>query len=611
MSLAPLDALAADVVRLLAAGVAACAGDVGLARRAAELRALAGQVPALRPLADAAAQLAAPAAPDPPRLFLDLVVRVRQAQTAMVTTAVAGPLTPLPPSGPWGTTLPAAELPAWREDFLKRPGKACKRLTEQVGGNPFDLRLSNELPYVVPWVYGSNDSRLAPRQLPSWVARLLPEVLAVYDPAGDKVHGQRLSLLCRLDPALGLELVRQALDVGSVKVQRMAVRWLPQLAEPAEVLARLGPRVGRLEYELARPVAQALAHTGPALLPALLDLLRPPPEAFWQATLVLRALAPHHADALRPHTVRLLEALDPTRGSLHNLDAFSNLVEVLAALRPLAEDPTPLLLRLLEGASRQGRYDRNRLKYVLRALATLGFRWDLAGAAVLNVARTDPDTWTRRDAQRCLATAAAAGEVAAAMALVTMLGDAPNYMPHVASMFDELGPAGAMTVPGLILLLRGQNVELRAQALRALLGLGTVGLPAAEWVLASARAGKEDGAWALRVLGRWGSAVPEGLPLILAALESTDRRTWWSVWQALREYRPQDAIPVGPLMEKLGAADWGDRVNAAELLGRLGSLAVPALPALRKAASDPERRVQREAQSALRKIERAAARRRV
>jgi HEAT repeat protein len=223
---------------------------------------------------------------------------------------------------------------------------------------------------------------------------------------------------------------------------------------------------------------------------------------------------------------------------------------------------------------------------------------------VLRAARKEPDVWLRRNAQRCIAAAAAAGETEVVPVLVEFLGDEPNYWPNGAGLFDGLGSAGAAAVPALVSILRGKDDKLRTEAMRALLFLGTVALPAAEAVIKRLRAGKQDAPFAVAVLGNLGAAVPGGLPLILKALDATDFGTRWQAWYALKIYRPRSDIPLRPLIEKLSDTDDWVRKKAAELLGLIGPPAARAVPALRKALGHSSKPVQKAAQSALQRIER-------
>src|SRR5262245_34510739 len=109
-----LQALAADLHRLLLAGAAAGRGDERLARHSRTLQALGGQVPALARLGEAVERLAAAAPERAGPSFLDLLLGARQ--VAGLVAAADVPATPVPllPAGPWNTPTAGQEVYAFR-----------------------------------------------------------------------------------------------------------------------------------------------------------------------------------------------------------------------------------------------------------------------------------------------------------------------------------------------------------------------------------------------------------------------------------------------------------------------------------------------------------------
>jgi HEAT repeat protein len=139
------------------------------------------------------------------------------------------------------------------------------------------------------------------------------------------------------------------------------------------------------------------------------------------------------------------------------------------------------------------------------------------------------------------------------------------------------------------------------------MGIGPGALLAAPVVLCRLRERPDSNAMAVRVLGNLGAAVPEGLAIILRALESPDFNTRWQAVEALRSYRPLDQVPLPPLIRALSNEQFGNRYGVAQLLGLLGTRAVAAIPDLQRLVDAPERTLRRFAQSALNRIERAVA----
>src|SRR3954449_1926471 len=121
MPIDQLRELAGDVRRLLNAGGTAAAGDSGLRRRAAALRALGREAPVLRRVADKVEQVvdAEPGRATP--ALLDLLLVVRQVQAGLASASAEGTLAPVTPSGPWVTNTPVRALFALTEG-LRRSG---------------------------------------------------------------------------------------------------------------------------------------------------------------------------------------------------------------------------------------------------------------------------------------------------------------------------------------------------------------------------------------------------------------------------------------------------------------------------------------------------------
>ncbi|MCI0461891.1 MAG: HEAT repeat domain-containing protein [Gemmataceae bacterium] len=118
-----IEALAANVDRLLAAGGQVASADERLQRRARDLRELAARVPVLAQVADSVERVTASTPLEATARLLDLALVVRQLQAGLASAGVAGELEPLETSGPWHTDMPLAELEPILEELRRRSGE--------------------------------------------------------------------------------------------------------------------------------------------------------------------------------------------------------------------------------------------------------------------------------------------------------------------------------------------------------------------------------------------------------------------------------------------------------------------------------------------------------
>jgi hypothetical protein len=106
-----LQTLIDDVDRLLPAGGTAAAGDERLRRHSDTLRNVSRHIPALGALADATERVCQTEPEQVGKAWLDLIVLARQARVgSSAADILEGEITPLPPSGPWTTGLPADQV---------------------------------------------------------------------------------------------------------------------------------------------------------------------------------------------------------------------------------------------------------------------------------------------------------------------------------------------------------------------------------------------------------------------------------------------------------------------------------------------------------------------
>jgi hypothetical protein len=234
--------LAADVDRLLAAGVAS-GGGAALRRRGKALGELAKKVPALGPVADAVGRVAG--TNRPATAFLDLLVMTRQVRVGLAAGGPVGKLEPLPASGPWRTAVPLQELLP-----VSRELKGSARIPEEIiadatkWGRLGDLRLSSAFLALLEdeGAEARQKDREAERErdeaaeygLSALGAGVLGEIRAGYRPGGGKSDVRRLRAICRIDPKAGAELCRKALAAGSVAVRVEALTRLPEVGKADE-----------------------------------------------------------------------------------------------------------------------------------------------------------------------------------------------------------------------------------------------------------------------------------------------------------------------------------------------------------------------------------------
>jgi HEAT repeat protein len=220
--------LAADVDRLLAAGVGVADGD-SLRRREKTLRELGKKVPALVPVADAVQRVTGATTPGP--AFLDLLVMMRQVRASLAATAVEGPLTPLPESGPWQSSVPVRDLLPVYEALTQTGSGREQQIKDAVERKLFgDLRLVTPMLAALGDTYAPVADLVAESGLPSAGHGVLAELQPGLNLNGKAADARRLRSLCRVDPETGAALCRVALNEGSVPLRVEALHRLAGVA---------------------------------------------------------------------------------------------------------------------------------------------------------------------------------------------------------------------------------------------------------------------------------------------------------------------------------------------------------------------------------------------
>jgi HEAT repeat protein len=237
-----IQGLADDVQRLLMTGGKLAAEDQSLRRRAKALRELAGQVPALTPLAAAVEHViqATPKEATPALIQVLLLVRQVRSSLAVAGADGTGAVEPAQRGGPWFSTLEAVDLlllyearrkaedsPAQRQARRSALREALTRYLGRPGQN--DLRLLQ--PFLER--LDDDDVKLAEQGLPAYGRGLIGELRQSLDFQGGARDAHAFAILCRLDPKTARSLCQKALSEGNWLFQAQALRSLAEI-DPAE-----------------------------------------------------------------------------------------------------------------------------------------------------------------------------------------------------------------------------------------------------------------------------------------------------------------------------------------------------------------------------------------
>jgi hypothetical protein len=226
-----LNALIADVDRLLGEGGAAAARDEKLNRRADAVDQLAATVPALAGVARAVRRVLDPGAGGAGPL-LDLLLLTQQLRVALTVADVAGTIDELSPRGPWRTNTPAGELYPLADTLraTARPGVmgVLESLVgrEEVG----DFRLLDAVLDCLADSHAELNRLLERAAFPTFGPKAFLQLLARYHPRwlADLCKG---ALARRLDPVrLLVSLLRPP---TSEETGRGVVPVLAAIGEPA------------------------------------------------------------------------------------------------------------------------------------------------------------------------------------------------------------------------------------------------------------------------------------------------------------------------------------------------------------------------------------------
>ena len=423
----------------------------------------------------------------------------------------------------------------------------------------------------------------------------------------------------------------------------------------ARAIGRLGPEAASALPALlaatraaggAPAFADALAHTGPAALPALLDTLQKgkPDESAW----ILKALrgfgapaVPVLSEALKHPSPAVRAAAAGTLGSMGR-DAADAVNPIFVLTEDANSEVQAAALRALVAL----RADSSRIKPLLQtalaspnadvrkaaAAGTAAF----GGAAQLGVNGL-LDLLDDEDAAGRVAAVQALGQLGAQAApaveaLAAKLKD-PALQSPATEALGKIGPAAAPAVPRL--LEAAQSADQRASVLPTLTAIGkgaTAALPKLyEWLndpandvrasaatalaaietddakalaalipLAADQSGRMRRAAALGLM-RYGAAASPAVPALVRMLPSPNER-----FEAMRALKVIGVHALPELKAMLAINDPRVRMLACESLGALGPAAKELAPKLRELV-DQNNEVHAAAKAALAKIEPPAA----
>lgn len=287
-----------------------------------------------------------------------------------------------------------------------------------------------------------------------------------------------------------------------------------------------------------------------------------------------------------PAVAVLLRAIDDSGGRIPDLAP-----EIVGSVRPV-KNSTLTRLEVFLSDSRPG---VRRCGAV--ALGRAGSAAVSALPKLLNMAETDPDADARGAAIAALS-AIAPDEAALELYTKSLLGaQSAEFKSVLAEAIGTAGPAAKNAVPGLIILLRDSDEEVRKNAAVALGRIGPAAAAAVE-PLAERFADTDNVAVnAARALGGIGSPA---MQVINAALAGSDARARGWAGSALRFAERADMAPALELL--LTNTDSVVRADAAAGLGRIGPQARAAIPALIRLLDDPDPQVALAACNALARV---------
>lgn len=616
-----LDGLAEDARRLLAAGATAARDDRALKRRAKEVRALAEQVPALAPVAEAVGRLAK--GDDAPRALAELLVLLVPVRASLAKAGVEGKVEPAPPSGPWTTDLRLDE-PVFTNTVPQLIDSHSRPLNSLILADHEEF--GSELRLVGPMLKGlehpnRDGSERVAGILPRFGKAILNELRADFDPRGGRTDVLRLRVLCAIDRDAGLAACRPALAEGSKEVRVEALERLAKLdpEEAAEIALRLLKE--RRTPDALREAAYAVlgASKCDAALEALLAAVQPGIVGRDDVVRALEKSAHPEAAARMLERVRALVA-EGDGGSTG--DPARRLMGVLIERR----DPEALreFLRWLEHPNKELRdwarewfevfKDRGipvaaEVAPLLRhkdARVRVGTLEILARAGNADAVPSlvallrDKRVMVRELAVRALGQVAPPPEEAVAAVAADLCDDTSPAVRTSAAVAIGGWKEARGTLPALIAALKDRDDRVRSSAVTA---LGTIG-PAAAEALPALLAARHDAYASIRhqAMSALCQLAPASLPLLTEMLRDPARAG--EVLSALRYRADVHSDLIREIVTVAETEGHPRRAGAVARLGDLGAAAAPGVSAVIAALADERDEVREAAAEAAWKLAR-------
>jgi HEAT repeat protein len=552
-------------------------------------------VPALAGLAAAADRLARAAPADAGRSLLGLLVPLRAAGLMLAAVGAEGVLEPVGLSGPWVTDQPpdviGAVITAGGEG--RAPGRSA-RLRDAVVKTPVhDLRavgpvlaaLDDGDPFTAGWLAEHTFAGFGPG-----LVLLLRRRLDFRGGGGD---ANRLVVLCRLNPAAGLPLCREALATGSEAVRAQALACLAQIDPDEAERAALGVLAEKPTARLRLAALAALAGRTDAAVDALLAVLSAGKSVWQQAHLVLRD-APRRR--VLPRLLREVAASVEEGGRAE--ERLRRLLYLLAA-RGEREGVMAILGLLdhsLPGCHAAAVSALMRHAHTKHA--------GTVAVAELAAALSGPDPKARHAVALVLAKGKAAAQEAVPALVVALRDPDEDVREEVAAALGEIGRPPRVVVAALATALQDEEPQVRLTAAWA---LGQTRQPAAVRQLAAALRDpdgdvREHAAEALEYVG---PAARAALPALQEALRDDRVAVRARAADTLGDLGPAARQAIPALIAAAGGESRWARISAVRALGKMGRAARAAVPTLTALRDDPDPYVRQAAESALAEIQRA------
>jgi HEAT repeat protein len=298
----------------------------------------------------------------------------------------------------------------------------------------------------------------------------------------------------------------------------------------------------------------------------------------------------------------MLRGADDVAALVKKLDSSDELVvrEAAQALHDLGPDAAGAVDALIEIINRDD--DRNRMPAVF-ALIGIGPKAAKAVPVLIEATRHKTDFHTQYQACRALGAIGPQAKSAVPALIELFNHGAPSVRSHAALALGGIGPEiGGEAIERLITALGDRNQVVRQ---RAVLALGMLG-PAAKSALPAIDKSLAEGAIDARVdavesIYKISGDKQRVMPMLVAEIAGEDAPE--QAADVLAAFGDAAAPAIPKLAEQLKSDNPLVRYNVAVGLGRLGSLARSAVPALKMLADDPQPEVREVAAEAIALIE--------